>query len=161
VGYCVYHENAKAYKGTAQEVAHAQKVALQQGFPDKVYKYQSSDEKFSEIREAAEQAQGRHQLREEVVVLRAALQKYINQLDDVERITDDHINSLARLTTSIAKLAKVELSITDNDYIHKDEVKGWAYQILRAVQEEVTDMELQRVLLERLAKIPEPTTGRH
>jgi len=163
VGYCVFHENAKAYKGSSEEVAHRQKVALQQGYPDQLYKYKSTDETFKEIREAAEKAQGRHQLREEVVVLRGALQKYIKQIDEKvhQHITDDNVNSLARLTTSIAKLARVELDVTDVDYIHKDEVKSWLYAILRAVQEEITDPEEQKKLLERLVKIPDPTTGRH
>jgi hypothetical protein len=158
-GYCVYHENAKKYKGQAKEVAHAQKVAVQQGYPDKVYKYLSDDKKFSEIREAAEAAQGRHELREEIVVLRAALQKYINQLDDKDTISDDNINSLARLTVSIAKLAKVELSITNSDYIHKDEVKGWLYSIMRMLQEEIKDVPLQQKILQKLVLIPQPKEG--
>jgi hypothetical protein len=160
VGFCVYHENAKKYKGQALDIAHAQKLAVQQGYPDKVYEYISDDEKFSEIRAAANAAQGRHELKEEIVVLRAALQKYINQLDLKGTISDDNINSLAKLTTSIAKLAKVELTITDSDYIHKDEVKGWLYSILRMVQEEVQDVKLLQTLLGKLADIPNPQGGK-
>jgi hypothetical protein len=160
IGYCVYHENAKPYKGSAAEVAHAQKIAVQQGYPDHVYRYLSKDKKLSEIREAAAKAQGRHDLVEEIIVLKASLQKYLNQLDDKDSISDANITSLARLTTSIAKLAKVELSITNLDYVHKDEVKTWLYQILRLIQDEVKDLQLQERILRQLTNIPKPNAGK-
>lgn len=164
VGYCVFHANAKAYKGSQEEVAHRQKVSCQQGYPNKIYKYKSEDESFEDIRKAAEEAQGRHVVREEVVVLRATLQKYIKQIDEKlggaeGHISDDNVNSIAKLTTSIAKLAQAELAITDVDYVHKDEILGWTYSILRAVQETITDTTEQKQLLKRLSEIPQPTTG--
>jgi hypothetical protein len=159
-GYCVFHENAKKYKGSAEEVQHRQKVACQQGYPNKIYEYQTKDDRLADIREAAEAAQGRHQLREEVVVLRSILQKYLKQMEDFDHVSLDNITGVTKLSTSIAKLARVELDVTDSDYIHKDEVKSWLYKILRAVQEEVTDLKEMDSLLKRLSKIPEPTTGR-
>jgi hypothetical protein len=163
-GYCVFHENAKAYKGSAEEVAHRQKVSCQQGYPNKVYKYESEQESFEAIRNAAELSKGRHQLVEEVVVLRATLQKYINQIDtklgESGYISDDNITSITKLTSAVAKLAHTELEVTDIDYVHKDEITGWLYSILRAVQETITDLEEQTKLLKRLSQIPKPITGR-
>lgn len=161
VGYCVFHENAKAYKGSAKEVAHTQKIALQQGYPDKVYRYQSSDKYLEKTREAADAAQGRHQLKEEIAVLRMLLQKYLKQIEDITEVSEETIKSVSKLTSTIAKLAAVELNVTDDDYIHKDEVKGWLYLIIRAIQEEVTDPLLQDALFKRIKELPNPTTGRN
>jgi hypothetical protein len=162
-GYCVFHDNAKKYKGSAMEVAHRQKVSCQQGYPNEIYKYESEQESFEAIRISAEAAKGRHEVREEVVVLKATLQKYIKQIDEKlgtsGYVSDENITSITKLTSAIAKLAHTELEVTDVDYVHKDEITAWLYAIMRSVQEGITDLDEQVRLLKRISLIPQPTTG--
>lgn len=182
-GYCMCHENANQYKDKALDMAHAQKVATQQGQPENVYKYITTLDHIDGIREAADAAKGRHQLKEEIVVLRSLLQHVLQMqsdrinvsqheppkdLDGHEKlmwlehrhVSSKEINSIATLTRTIGTLAKTELEVTDSDYVHVDEVKTWLFRILRLIQEKVEDIELQQILLEDMAQIPNPEAGK-
>lgn len=164
VGYCIHHESSIHYKGHAEQHMHDQKIALQQGYPDNVYKYQSSSRYLKAVRMAADEAKGRSDLKEELSVIRTVIQEVIEKID--EKIHDDddlpekEIKLLDKLSNTVAKLAKTNLEITDTDYVHIDQVKQWAYQIVRAVQDIVIDVKQQEKLIGEFAKIAQPKAGK-
>jgi hypothetical protein len=164
-GYCIYHDESIHLKGHALDMAHAQRLAVQQGHPQKVYQYLSGIESIDDIREAAEAAQGRHELKEEIILLKGLLQSLLTQIADRRRNGDNEfspkeISSISGLTRTIASLAKTELEITDSDYIHVDQMITWFTAVLRAVEEFVEDTQLAFDLKAAIAQIPQPKKGR-
>lgn len=170
-GLCFYHEKPDHLQKAARIMADQQRALTMAGYPDKVFKYQTNDEKLSDIREAADAAQGRHQLKEELVVLRMLLQRLLRQIDtrndgvedpsELQEIGAADILNVTRLTTTISKLAAIELQVTDSDYVHQDEVKRWIFQVVRAIEELVTNPDEQEALFTRIANTIDPQSGKH
>lgn len=183
-GYCMCHENANQYKDHAVDMAHAQKVATQQGQPENVYKYLTSIEGVEGIQEAADAAQGRHKLKGEIVLLKEMLQALMSQVAERVRaakekppeepgvvdkllwiearsISTKEINAVATLTRTIATLAKTELEITDSDYIHIDQMITWFTAVFRVIEEMVLDPQLIFDIKAEMAHIPQPITGKY
>ncbi len=161
-GYCIHHENSIHYKGHAEEYAHKQSVALQQGYSN-VYKYESSSRYIEATRRASEEAKGRADLSDEIAVLRSTLQTIINAIDkqiDRQIVDEKNIKLLDKLANTISKLAKTNLEITDTDYVHVDQVKQWAYGLVRVVQDVVSDPKLQQELIEGFSAVVQPQAGR-
>lgn len=162
-GYCIHHENSIHYKGHAKEYAHKHEVAMQQGFAN-VYQYESSSRYIESIRRAAEEAKGRSDLKEELSTLRAVIQEVITAIDtkiqESDFLPEKEIKLLDKLTNTVGKLAKTNLEITDTDYVHVDQVKQWAYGLVRVVQDLVNEPKLQEQLIEGFAKVAKPQAGR-
>jgi hypothetical protein len=70
IGYCIVHDNARGNKTKAKQVAEAHKIAIRQGYPDRAYQYAVANPEgyVAQIRQAAEDAGGMTDLREDIIV---------------------------------------------------------------------------------------------
>jgi hypothetical protein len=177
VGYCYYHDYDKH-----RRVAKTMAIALQQGYPLAPLKYQSESEYIESIRKMAEQANGRLDLSEEIILLRSHLQE-VEALwkDDKEKkltmkvgmgvapMSDDvKIGLLVKLTEAISKLSTDTYRITESDYVHVDEIKTWLWSIWQCVTKNIQKMivgelnpnNLQEAIQAEFKLIPLPKVGR-
>lgn len=177
VGYCFYHDMDKGRK-----LAKSMTIALQQGYPLAPLKYQSESEYIESIRRMAEQANGRLDLSEEIILLRSHLQE-VEALwkDDKEKkltmkvgqgtapMSDDvKIGLLVKLTEAISKLSADTYRITESDYVHVDEIKTWLYSIWLCITKNIQKMivgelspnTLQEAIQNEFKQIPLPKVGR-
>lgn len=178
VGYCYNHESTTGMtKTNMQAMVACQKTAIQQGYPDAVYKYKTNDVWIDEIRAKAEESGGATDLREELALLRSKSQELITKFEDgKEKLTEGHDKDgcvrtmtdatyyklMATLMTSVGKLTQANLAVTEQDYIHVDQVNIWFAQVIRLIQQEVEaeHPEVFDKLIDGIKLIPTMTKGR-
>jgi len=170
VGYCFYHESGRRMSN-AVSVARNMKVAIQQGYPDEPWRYKSNETYLSEVREAAEKAQDVLSMREELNVLRTTIQQIVSSWDERGEFTELYKGEeipasdatkagiLAKLIDSIGKLARVQLDVTSEDYVHAEEVKMWIGEFIRIIENTVTEEQFESII-EEIKKVPQPMTGK-
>lgn len=177
VGYCIVHEHDPRYRGHARRVMEAHKVAIQQGYPDKAYKYAVADPDgyVAEIRKAAEDARGVTDLREEIVLVRSELQRMLKeyeggnfkvrvgsprdgfeyvQADDMER--SKALNALVR---SLSRISVDNLRLTEDEMVSKDKLKVWAAGTISIVERMSPDKRFRDEFVEQFAKLFEDVNG--
>jgi len=177
VGYCFWHDT-----DCGRRVAKTMAVALQQGYPLNPIKYQSDNEYIDAIRKMSENAQGRLDMGEEIILLRTHLQEMekLWKTDGAEKLlmstksgpakmTDDiKITLLVKLAEAISKLSRDTFAVTESDYLHVDTVKVWLYtiwqlivrNIQRTVVGELDINNLQQAMQDEFKKVPFPKVGR-
>lgn len=179
IGFCFEHENCcGASRRNNTLVAENQKEAILQGYPDKVYKYQSNDKYMDKIREVAEESGGMTDLREEMILLRSKLQELVNEFEGtnkgnltegydkdgrVRAMTDaTYYKLLGDLTVKLARLTSVNLTVTESDYVHVDQVNIWFAQVIRIIQQslEAENKEEYDSIIEQIKVVPQMTKGR-
>jgi len=144
VGYCYYHD-----VDTSKRVSKTMAIALQQGFPLNPIKYRSDDEYVDTVRKMAEDAHGRLDLSDELVLLRA----HIQEIEDLYRktgkdamtmktphgpadMTDDvKLTHLTKLIKAVSDLSRNAYIITESDYVHIDECKSWLWAIYKMLDD--------------------------
>lgn len=179
IGYCFEHENVKGSTRRNNElVREGQKDAILQGYPDKVYKYETSSKYMERIRELANESGGMTDLREEMMLLRDKIQELVGKFEGsskstltegydkegcVREMTDaTYYKLLGDLTTKLSRLTSVNLSVTESDYVHVDQVNVWFAQVIRIVQQELEAEYKSQYdsVIEQIKMIPQMTKGR-
>jgi len=64
------------------------------------------------------------------------------------------------MLTVTTRLSKVQLEITDYDYVHRDDMKIYFAKIANIVSKAVDDDVLMNKILMEWAGVPEPKSGR-
>ena len=152
VGYCYRHEGVTGMTKKASETMVAvQKEAIMQGYPDRVYKYKTNQAWIDDVRRSAEEAGGTTDLREEVNVLRTMAQELMSKFQDRDRMTEGYDKEgiaremtdatyyklLSTLMTSVGKLTISNLTVTEHDYVHVDQVNIWFAQVIQLLRQHV------------------------
>lgn len=178
IGYCFDHENVTgSSRRNSKLMMEAQLAAIRMGYPDKVYKYETTNQYVDRIREQAEQSGGMTDLREELNVLRGHMQELMSAFsagkdglteghdkDGVPlRMTDKtYIQLVAKLAMTVGTMSKTNLVITENDYVHVDQVNIWFAQVVRILQrtlEAEHPIEYEEII-KQVKEIPQMTKGR-
>ena len=164
-------------------MSKTQAIAMQQGYPLDPIKYKSDNEYIDAVRQQAEEAHGRLDLAEELVLLRAHLQEIELMFkktgpkamtmkggkDKILKMTDDvKIDRLVKLVKAIGDLSRNSYVITESDYCHIDEIKQWIWSIYRLVEDkckkavtgEIKSEDLLVAFQAGLKEIMLPKTGR-
>ena len=152
VGYCYSHEGTTGMsKRVMESMVACQKEAIRQGYPDRVYKYKSNQVWMDEVRQAADEAGGTTDLREEIVILRTMSQELIAKFQGKDHMTEGHDKEgnaksmtdatyyklMASLMTSVGKLTTANLAVTEHDYVHTDQVNIWFAQVIQLLRQHV------------------------
>lgn len=177
VGYCYYHDI-----NGSRVIAKSMAIALQQGYPLDPIKYRTETEYIDQVREQAEQAQGRLSVGEEINLVRAHLQEFelmwrkvgaegmtMRAGTKVAPMTDDvKLELLVKLADTVSKLTRDSYVITESDYCHIDEIKVWLWEIWQCIQRNINrmlcgdlkDVDLEAAIKQEFKLIPLPKTGR-
>lgn len=172
VGYCYTHEKLYS-KEMNERVAMNQAHAIQQGYPDKPYRYLDNKDYAEAIAKKADECEGVLHSREEAIVIQSQIQRVLNSLNgtgevtervgkdgDLEDASDEvKIKLLARLTTAYSQLAKLELAISDDKYVPIEQVMAWISAFVRIIEQK-TDEETYNEILKEVKKVPQPRPGR-
>lgn len=178
LGKCFHHENCVgASRRNNTLVVESQKEAVKQGYPDHVYKYESDNIYLERVREAAEKSGGMSDLREELHVLRGHMQDLMKVFESdktkltegydkegcVRMMTDKtYVQLVVQLSTAVAKLSSTNLSITEADYVHVDQVNIWFAAVIRLLQRSLEaehKLKYDEIIAE-IKEIPQMTMGR-
>lgn len=177
VGYCIVHEHDPRYRGHARRVMEAHKVAIQQGYPDKAYKYAVADPDgyVEEIRKAAEDARGVTDLREEIVLVRSELQRMLKEYEGgnfkvrvgsardgfkyVEADDMERSKALNALVRSLSRISVDNLRLTEDEMVSKDKLKVWAAGTISIVERMSPDKRFRDEFVEQFAKLFEDLNG--
>ena len=170
VGFCFSHEKGRN-RAIAEKYARTHKTALQQGFPLKPVRYVSDNDYLVQIQEEAVDAREKMETVRELDLVRAKLQEFEDKIyaDDFKVLfkgelvpagDDVKIDAVTKLTRAIGSLAKINLEVTDSDYIHKNEIKLWFQEILNVTRAAMTSDEEFEEWLDKFKQIPVPQSGR-
>lgn len=177
VGYCYDHEGVTGMtKHKADLMVQTQKTAMRMGLPDNFYKYKTNQAFIKEIREAAEAAGGTTDLREEVNVLRTLSQDLLDKFQGNTGLTEGYDKEgnpkdmtdatyyklMSQLMTSVGKLTKDNLTVTEHDYIHVDQMNIWFAQVIQLLRQHVEPAypDVYTDLIEGIKLIPTMKKGR-
>jgi hypothetical protein len=178
IGYCWWHDNAKGMTDRRiQEMKDCTMTAIRQGYPDRVYKYESNNAFLERVRQASEEAGGMTDLREELITLRGMVQELIGNFEknrreliegyDAEGMSKPMTDATYfKLVTggleSIARISEKNLKITEQDYVHVDQVTTWFASILRLLQRYVQpeSEETYNKVVEEIKLLPSVKRGR-
>ena len=157
-------------------MTQATTVAIRQGYPDKVYKYRNESEYIDEIRQKAEDSGGMTDLRDELAMLRDQAQQLVTMFDGNETLTEGYdkdgnpksmtdatkIKLMAQLMTAIGKLTRDNLAVTEDDYVHVDQVNVWFAGVIRILQHalEAEQGELFTKIIASIKEVPTMKSGR-
>lgn len=172
VGFCFRHEKRQG-KEINERVAMDQAHAIQQGYPDKPYRYLNNKDYADEIAKKADECEGVLHSREEAIVIQTQIQRVLNSLNGTEQLTERvgkegiledasdevKIKLLSRLTTAYSQLAKLELAISDDKYVPIEQVMAWISAFVRIIEQN-TDEETYNEILKEVKKVPQPRPGR-
>lgn len=170
VGFCWNHSSGLR-AASAEKFADNHRIALQQGYPMKPVRYLSKNDILLQIQEEEVEAREKISTMRELDLLRSKMQEFEDKCYNgtlttykngelVEASDEDKINMTAKLTNSIAKVAKLTLDITDQDYIHVNEIKLWLSAIVTMTRNEIKDEAGMERWLRKLMEIPQPTAGK-
>jgi hypothetical protein len=171
VGYCYIHERRHP-KRVNQEVATNMANAIQQGYPDKPYRYIDNSEYAEEIQRKADECETVLSAREEAIVIQTQIQRLIKEMSDPNSsFTESTKNGpqpasdgykiaiLTKLTATYATLAKLEFQITDDRYVPVEQVMSWIASFVRIIEQKIPK-ELYDEIIEEVKKVPQPRSGR-
>lgn len=159
MGLCLVHENSKKYKSKAAMINEGHKVAIRQGYPDKAYQYAVADPDgyVAEIRKAADDSGGMTDLREDIHVVRAEVQKVLDsyrsgdfkvrvkhvygagptrseEFEYVDADDKEKVKALTDLMRVLGKLSVDNLKLTEDDVVTYDQVRIWAAGVVNLVE---------------------------
>ena len=144
--------------------------AIQQGYPDKPYRYLDNSEYAKEIQKRADECEGIMSAREEAIIIQTQIQRLLKEMDK-DTFTESTKNGpqpasdgykvtlLTRLTTAYANLAKLEFQITDDRYVPVEQVMSWIAAFVRIIEQKIPK-ELYNEIIEEVKKVPQPRSGR-
>lgn len=170
VGYCWYHEGG-VMTSRARVAAVNQKHAIQQGYPDEPWVYLSHDKYLEKVRESACEAKAFLSLKEEMLLLKTSLQKLVDSWSDRGTFTESYRGTevpasdrtkaevLAKLVDGVGKLAKIQLDVTSEEYVHVAEVKMWIGEFIRIIESVVSEEQFGDIV-EQIKKVPQPMPGK-
>lgn len=171
VGYCIVHDRDLRYVKHARQVMEAQKIAIQQGYPEKAWRYAVTDPDgyVAEIRKAAEDAQGSLDLREEVVLVRSEIQRLLKDCengefrvrvgsprDGYEYVRADDMEKakvLNALVRSLSRISVDNLRLTEDEMVSKDRLKVWAAGTISIIERMAPDKRFRDEFVEQFAKL--------
>jgi hypothetical protein len=175
VGWCYRHEKGHSHKD-CEARATAMTTAIRSGYPARVFKYRSSEAVLEKIRTEAKEAKESISMREEMNLVRSMMQNLIGYFEggtkpDGSAFTESGVKGvrpasdatlyemILKGVSELTKSAKLELEITEQDYVHMDEVKVFFGEFARIVSAHVGD-ELFHKILDEVKLIPEPRNGK-
>ena len=175
VGWCNQHEKSHP-NAVCEKRVELMTAAIRAGAPNSVWQYKSNGKYLKKVQEEAALCKGAVNMREQQVVLIDLAQRLLDYIDggnkpDGEKFTESGKDGpreasdatmftlFTKLSGTMAKLAQVELSITDPDYTHWDECQVFFLAILKVV-ENVTDKETFDKIMTEIREVPQPKRGR-
>jgi hypothetical protein len=178
IGYCIVHDNARGNKNKAKQVAEAHKIAIRQGYPDRAYQYAVANPEgyVAQIRQAAEDAGGMTDLREDIIVVRQEVQKIldsykqrefnvrvkqvsgtgptrIEEFIDVPADDIEKTKALTALMRVLSKLSVDNLKLTEDNVVTHDQVKIFAAGTINLVERMAPSDEFVNEFVAGFAKI--------
>jgi len=176
VGWCWIHEKCHSNKDCDERV-QLMTNAIRAGFPEKAYQYVTGNEILKKIQQGAEDANGVMSLKEQHNLMISMSQEMLTVWETGskskgKRFTESGKNGpvdasdativeiIGKMIERIAKMSRIELEITDSDYVHYDELKIYMAKVMQVVNKVIDDdAEFNKVLL-GLAELNEPGRGR-
>jgi len=183
VGWCHSHEVNHSNRNCRERV-EAMTAAIRKGYPMDVVELSKGGQFLEKINTDAQRAIEQVTLKKELGNIRLlgdTLMKHItDEVDEKTGKTKSGIHQFtesykegpgqasdatlyalyAKMTDSISKLAKVELEISDLDYVHWDDVRIYFAKLANVVSKMIEDDGLMNRILMEWATIPEPGSGR-
>jgi len=176
VGWCYIHE--KAHNATqCQERVDLMTSLIRQGFPQK-FQYRSANDSLAKIYKAEEDGLVQTDMRDNQMLLINMVQQVLdcfeggdkpngakftggtNKFGDLTDATDVQMAMVIdRFMNTMIKAAKMQLEITSSDYCHQDEVKVFFGQIMRIVQNAVSQDQLDAIM-KAVMEVEQPRTGK-
>jgi hypothetical protein len=177
LGKCFDHENCLgASRRNNQLTLEAQKEAITQGYPDKVYRYESGNTFIERVRQRAEESGGMQDLGEELNVLRGHMQKLMSDFEGRDRLTEGYdkhgcpldmtdatyMKLINQTATVVAKLSATNLNITEADYVHVHQVNIWFANVIRILQRALEGEypDVYKEIIEQIKNVPQLVKGR-
>lgn len=172
VGFCYDHEGGRRRK-VADHFAKNHAIAMQQGYPLKPVRYKSANEILVDIQEDEVEARAKMSTMAELDMLRSKMQELESKLYEREEkptvykngklmdaSDEDVINMVTKLAKGIGDLAKINLDVTEQDYIHINEIKLWLSAVVNMTRAEFKDGDSFEQWLRKFMEIPQPQAGR-
>jgi hypothetical protein len=177
VGWCWLHERSHSKAQNAERVVKMTE-AIRAGYPDSVFKYQSNSEVMKKITKEAERSDNILSMRQNMLMLIGMFQQVLTAWETgrkpdgsefTERAGKDGelvaasdvtmVEVLGKLTERMAKMAKMELEIQDENYVSWEEYTRVLYCMSKLVESKVSSDVWEEIVGE-MKKVPQPMRGR-
>ncbi len=174
-GWC-YNHDACHPPAVRKKRASDMTDLIRAGVPDRLWKYESSDEFMTQLRKDADTSSEMIGLRENQIAIISMTQMIIGALDDKVKPSGEYFTEmsngervrasdatllklLSNVMNTMTRMVKVELEVQDEDYVHWDECAIFLAGIMKIVQKSVSP-DVFAMIINEMKSVRQPKRGR-